>query len=138
MLLDSQNSFSNNQKITTTVASENVVKMSDGFLKEISFGTSIPLLIQVVETFIGAASLKVDVQTSADAEFTTPVTLTSSTMNTADLKAGSKFPISFMPKGNLGYMRLYYTPTAETSKTITAGAVTAGVIAGHDNSYQDM
>ncbi len=54
------------------------------------------------------------------------------------MKAGSKFPISFMPKGNLGYMRLYYTPTAEASKTITAGAVTAGVIAGHDNSYQDM
>ena len=125
MLIDSQNQFSNNQKITTAVASDNVVKMSDGFLNEVAFGTQIPLLVQVV-------------QTSADAEFTTPTTLVSSTLTAADLKAGSKFPISFMPKGNLGYMRLYYTPTAEASKTITAGAVTAGVIAGHDNSYQDM
>ena len=60
------------------------------------------------------------------------------TLNAADLKAGSKFPINFVPKGNLGYMRLYYTPTADTSKTITAGAITAGIVAAHDNSYHDM
>ncbi len=37
MLIDSQNQFSNNQKITTAVASDNVVKMSDGFLNEVAF-----------------------------------------------------------------------------------------------------
>ena len=140
MLLDTETLFSENQKITTAAASTNVVKMAstEHKMTEVSFGEPIPLLIQVVEDFAGAAKVQVDVQTAADEAFTTPKTLASATLETANLKAGSKFPIIHIPKGNLGYMRLYYTPTAEASKTITAGAITAGVVAAHDHSFQDM
>lgn len=140
MRLDSQLLFSDGQKIAAAAASTNVVKLAstEHKLTEVSFGTQLPLLIQVVEAFVNATKVQVDVQTSADEAFTTPVTLASSTLNAADLVEGSKFPINYIPKGNLGYMRLYYTPTADTNKTITAGAITAGIVDAIDNSFQDM
>jgi len=135
MLLDSQNCFSDKQAVTASAASENVVKMSDGFLNEVSFGQPIPLNIQVVEDFAELTSLKVGVQTSDTEDFESPETLVeSAAVALANLKAGYKFPIIFVPKGNKGYMRLYYT----VAGTGTAGKITAGVAAAHDNSYQDM
>lgn len=139
MLLDAEALFSDNQEITTAAVSTNVVKMAstEHKMTEVSYGTPIPLLIQVTQDFENVAEVQVDVQTATDEAFTTPKTLCSATLVGA-LKAGTKFPINYIPKGNLGYMRLNYTPTAEAGKTITAGAITAGIVAGHDNSFQDM
>ena len=120
MLLDSQNLFSDKQKITTgTIYSTNTVKFGEG---DISY---LPLIIQAVSDFSDLTSLAVQVQTSSSADFTTSTTLTSATMTKAELKAGAKFPISYLPKGNLGYVRLAYivTGTSETTGTITAGVV---------------
>lgn len=127
--------FSNAQAVTATGASTNVIHTAFGKLKEISFGTPLPLLIQVVEAFKGCNSVKVAVQTSATEDFTEVVTLAeTAAIPVAELVSGYKFPINFMPKGNLGYTRLYYT----VDGTATAGKIDAGVVAGHDNSYQDM
>lgn len=127
--------FSNAQAVTATGASTNVIHTAFGKLKEISFGTPLPLLIQVVEDFTGCTSVKVAVQTSATEDFAEVVTLAeTAAIPVAELVAGYKFPINFMPKGNLGYTRLYYT----VNGTATAGKIDAGVVAGHDNSYQDM
>lgn len=135
MLLDMETLFSNAQAVTATGASTNVIHTAFGKLKEISFGTPLPLLIQVVEAFKGCNSVKVAVQTSATEDFTEAVTLAeTAAIPVAELVAGYKFPINFMPKGNLGYTRLYYT----VNGTATAGKIDAGVVAGHDNSYQDM
>lgn len=127
--------FSNAQAVTATGASTNVIHTAFGKLKEISFGTPLPLLIQVVEDFAGCTSVKVAVQTSTTEDFAEVVTLAeTAAIPVAELVAGYKFPINFMPKGNLGYTRLYYT----VDGTATAGKIDAGVVAGHDNSYQDM
>ena len=135
MLLDMETLFSNAQAVTATGASTNVIHTAFGKLKEISFGTPLPLLIQVVEDFAGCTSVKVAVQTSATEDFAEIVTLAeTAAIPVAELVAGYKFPINFMPKGNLGYTRLYYT----VDGTATAGKIDAGVVAGHDNSYQDM
>lgn len=135
MLLDKQNQFSDAQEVKESSASTNVVEILKGVLKEISFGQPIPLLVQVVEDFAGCTSVKAAVQTSETADFTTPVTLIeTSAIPVASLKAGYKFPINFVPKGNKGYMRMYYTVVG----TGTAGKITAGIVASHDNSYQDM
>ena len=135
MLLDMQSLFSDRQAVTSSVASQNVVHTALGKLKEISFGTPIPLLIQVVEDFVGCTSLKVAVQTSATENFTNPVTLIQSgDVPVAELKAGFKFPINFMPKGNLGYTRLYYTVVG----TATKGKIDAGIVACADSGFQDM
>ncbi len=126
MLLDTQNLFSDDQAITATAASNNVVRFGLG---DISF---VPLLIQVTEDFATLTSLTVKVQTASDSAFTTPVDLASVTVAAADLKAGKILPINYIPKGNLGYMRLYYTVTGSNA---TAGKITAGVTASIDIGY---
>lgn len=135
MLLDMETLFSDAQAITVTAASTNVIHTAAGKLKEIAFGTPLPLLIQVIEEFKGCTSVKVAVQTSATEDFAAPVVLAeTAAIPVADLVAGYRFPINFMPKGNLGFTRLYYT----VAGTATAGKIDAGIVAGHDNSYQDM
>lgn len=135
MLLDKQNMFSDAQEVKATAASENTIEMSKGFLNEVAFGTPLPLLIQVVEDFAGLTSIKVGIQTAKTSDFTSPVTLVeSAAVPLAELKAGYKFTIPYVPKGNQGFMRAYYTVVG----TGTAGKITAGIAADHDNSYQDM
>ncbi len=126
MLLDTQNLFSDAQAITATAASTNVVRFGKG---DISF---VPLLIQVVESFATLTSLTVAVQTATDSAFTTPVSLASVTVAAADLTTGTVLPINYIPKGNLGYMRIYYTVTGSNA---TAGKITAGVCAGIDIGF---
>lgn len=136
MLYDLENLFSNNQAVTADAASTNVIKITNGQLKEVAYGTPIPLRIQVTEDFATLTSLEIKVQTATDAAFTSPVTLaTTGAVAAADLKAGYVAPINFIPKGNLGYMRLYYDVTGSNA---TAGKITAGIVAANEGSYQDM
>ena len=135
MLLDNETLFSDAQAVTASAASTNVVHMAKGKIKEVATGEPMPLLIQVVTDFAGLTSVKVSVQTATDAAFTSPVTLAETgAIALASLKAGYRFPINFVPKGNLGYMRLYYTVVG----TGTAGKITAGVVAALDNGFQDV
>lgn len=120
MLLDAQSLFSDNQAITSSTASTNVVRFGLG---EFTF---VPLLIQVTQDFATLTSLTVKVQTSADEAFTNAVDLAEATILTADLKAGKVVPINYIPSGNLGYIRIYYTVTGSSA---TAGKITAGVVA---------
>ena len=130
MLLDAQNLFSDAQAITSgTIYSTNTVRFGKN---DVSF---VPVIIQVVDDFTALTSLKVKIQTSDTAEFTSSSDLAESTLLLADLKAGKKFPISYLPKGNKGYIRLAYTVdgTAETT-----GKITAGVVASDELSYHEM
>lgn len=123
MLLDAQNLFSDNQAITTgTINSTNVVKFGKGDI------SNVPLIIQVVNTFKVATKLTVKVQTSVDEAFTNAVDLVETSLAKADLVEGAKFPVAYLPKGNLGYIRLTYT--VPTNETETDGKITAGVVAG--------
>lgn len=135
MRLDSQLLFSDNQAVTQTAASENVVQMANGELKEVAFGNKLPLLVQVTEDFVGCTSIAVAVETSETENFASATTLVAtSAVPVADLKAGYKFAIGEIPKGNKGFMRLKYTLVG----TATAGKITAGIVDAIDNSYQDM
>ena len=130
MLLDTQNLFSDAQAITSgTIYSTNTVKFGKN---DISF---VPVIIQAVSDFSNLTSLTVKIQTSDSEDFTSAVDLAESTLLLADLKAGKKFPISYLPKGNKGYIRLAYvvTGTAETT-----GKITAGVVASDELSYHEM
>lgn len=136
MLYDLENLFSDNQAVTADAASTNVIKLAAGQLKEVAFGTPIPLRIQVTEDFATLTSLNIKVQTASDEAFTSPVDLAATgAIAAADLKAGYVAPINFIPKGNLGYMRLYYDVTGSNA---TAGKITAGIVAANEGSYQDM
>lgn len=136
MLYDLENLFSNNQAVTADAASTNIIKLAAGQLKEVAFGTPIPLRIQVTEDFETLTSLNIKVQTASDEAFASPVDLAATgAIAAADLKAGYVAPINFIPKGNLGYMRLYYDVTGSNA---TAGKITAGIVAANEGSYQDM
>lgn len=136
MLFDKENLFSENQAITSDAASTNVIQLAKGTIKEVAFGTPIPLRIQVTQTFATLTSLNIKVQTATDSAFTTPVTLVETgDIAAAKLTAGYVAPINFVPRGNLGYMRLYYDVTGSNA---TAGKITAGIVADNDNSYQDV
>ncbi len=130
MLLDAQNLFSDEQAITTgTIYSTNTVKFGKN---DVSF---VPIIIQSVADFSDLTSLQVKIQTDDNAEFSSAVDLAASTLLKADLKAGAKFPISYLPKGNKGYIRLAYIVTGTTE---TTGKITAGVVAGDGLEIQEI
>lgn len=133
MILDEQGLFSNNQAITASCVSTNILDMGK---REVSFGTPIELLIKVTEDFNNLTSLSIAIQTSVDEAFTTPVELAESTILLADLKKEKVIPISFLPKGNLGYMRLSYTVTGTTAPT--KGKILAAIVDGVEQSFHNI
>ena len=129
MLLDNQNLFCENQAITTgTAYSQNTIAFGKN---DVSFA---PVVVQVVEDFVGLTSLEVIFQTSATSDFSSAVDLASAQLALADLKAGATFPITFLPRGNKGYMRLSFVANG----TATAGKITSGVVAGNGLAIQEI
>ncbi|MCD7878515.1 MAG: hypothetical protein LUG16_01120 [Candidatus Gastranaerophilales bacterium] len=131
MILDEQSIFSNYQSITGTCASENILDLG---AREVSFGTPVELYIQITESFDSLTSLTIQIQTSEDEDFTTPVTLLEHTVLLEDLTEGTVLPVKFLPKGNLGYMRLYYTVTGTEP---TQGQILAGLADGIQESFHN-
>lgn len=135
MLYDKENLFSENQEILSNAVSTNILELAKGMLKEIANGTPIPLRIQVTEAFAGLTSLEIKVETSANEAFSNSVVLaTTGAIPQAKLVEGFVAPINYIPKGNLGFMRLSYT----VAGTGTAGKITAGIVAGNEGSFHDM
>lgn len=125
MLLDAKLLMSNQQAITATAASTDVIDRGD--TRDIGRAGDIPLLVQVTETFNNLTSLAIAIQTDSDSGFGTAVTLATVTVLLADLKAGYQLPIITLPKGVKRYLRLNYTVTGTAP---TTGKVTAGIAAG--------
>lgn len=131
MILDEQALFSDEQAVTASAASTNVVKTNG----DIGKGTPVELLVQVTEDFATLTSLTVGVQTSDTENFSSVTTLTqSSAVAAASLVKGYRFPLNFLPTGIKKYLRLYYTVTGSNA---TAGKITAGIVAGNEASYHN-
>ncbi len=131
MIFDEQGLFSNNQKITASAASQNIINFGK---REMSFGTPVEVFIQVTENFNNLTSLTIKVQTAVDEAFTTPVDLIDQTILLANLTKGAVSTIKFLPKGNLGYVRLYYTVTGTAPST---GGILAGIVDGAEESFHN-
>ena len=130
-VLDRQVLFSNDQAITATAASTDVVDLGSG-PRDVGAGEPSTLLILVTTAFDNLTSLTVALQTSATEAFSVPVQLTAATLPLASLTAGVRFPITTVPGGTLRYIRLYYTVTGSAPST---GRVMAGV--GVETIHQD-
>ena len=135
MILDEQNIFSDNQKILEDGASENVLYFGD---RELAFGTPVELFIQITEDFDNLTSLKISVQTSKEEEFSLPVDLIDETITADNLKAGIVSNIKFLPKGNLGFMRLYYTLSKSGDLAPTKGSILAGIVDSNQQSFHNI
>ncbi|WP_422096889.1 Bbp16 family capsid cement protein [Variovorax sp.] len=141
MILDNQNLFSDDQAITATAASTNVIDLGptgtvprspSALTRDISKGTDIPLLVQVTEAFNNLTSLAVAVQTDSDSAFGSATTLYTQTVVLADLTAGKRIALKTLPYGlTKRYVRLNYTVTGTAP---TTGKVTAGITAGNDET----
>jgi hypothetical protein len=126
-ILDRLNLFSNDQAITASTASTDVVDL--GSVRDVGAGETSTVLVLVTEAFNNLTDLTVAMQTSTTENFASPVQLTAATLPLASLTAGTRFPITTVPRGVLRYVRLYYTVTgtAPTTGRITAGLGTETV-----------
>ncbi len=132
MILDEQGLFSDKQAITETCVSTNVLDMG---YREVSFGTPVELFIQVAETFNNLTALTIKVQSAKDEDFSDAVDLAEETISASKLIKGATSAIKFLPKGNLGYIRLSYTVEGSAP---TEGKILAGIVDGAQESFHNI
>lgn len=145
MIFDQTLLLSKVQPITVTAPSTNVIDLlaagrsprhATALKRNLGIGFAIPFLIQVTEDFAaaGAATLTIEMQSSTDEAFTSPVAVwNSGAIPIADLKAGQNLGlVNYIPKGRndrgltARYFRLQYTVA---TGPFTAGRIQAGVVA---------
>lgn len=131
MIFDITNQLSDDQAVTATAVSTNVIDLGVAG-RDVGKGSAVPLRVQVSETFNNLTSLQVSVQTSVDEAFSSPINLTEQTKLLADLTVGDVFDFKVLPTGNERYIRLNYTVTGTAP---TTGKVTAGVTMGNAEGY---
>lgn len=145
MIFDAQNTVSDQQAVTATAASTNVIDFgatgkpiggAANLRRDLGRGKPVPFRAQVTEAFLaaGAATLTVTLETDDNEAFATPKTVwTSAAIAKASLVPGYVFAVDYLPRGtDERYFRLNYTVA---TGPFTAGKITAGVVlAGEDNT----
>lgn len=136
MILSAQLLFSDDQAITATADSTNVVDLglpgtpfggAAPLIQDIGKGTKIPILIQVTEAFNNLTSLTVNLSVGPTAALGT--TILSQVILLADLIAGKQVVFDVLPKEiDVQFLGVEYVVTgvAPTTGTVTAG-ITMGV-----------
>lgn len=143
MILSAQNLFSDDQAITATAISENVIDLgaagtpygaAAALNQDVGKGCPVCVLIQVTANFATLTSLTITVEVSAAAGLTSPQVLATETIAVADLVAGKQTYLQVLPNGaDLRYLGIRYTVTGANA---TAGTITAGISAGNQtNTY---
>lgn len=141
MILDTQTMFSDDQVITASAASTNLLDLGasatpTGAAAAISrdLGMSVvPILIQATAAFATCTSLKVAIQTDDNASFSSAVVaLETEAIPVATLIVGYKYVINWVPYTvNERYVRLYYTIAGSSAST---GTITAGLSMGNQTN----
>lgn len=143
-ILSAQLLLSNRQAITATALSTNVIDIgapgtpygAQGPLgRDIGKGNPIPILVQVVETFNEATSVTVSLEVSANSAMTSSTVVASQTIPLAQLVAGKKINLQYLPNGiNQRYLAVRYTVTGTAP---TAGRMHAGISMGNQTNIND-
>jgi hypothetical protein len=128
MILDKQNLFSDDQAVTVTADSTNVIDLG---IAGMGKGEPVRLIAQVTETFDGGTSLQVSLVTSDSSTFNGATTLVeTAAIAETSLLAGYEFGLGgFMPEEIKRYNKLVYTVVG----TMTAGTITAGFLLDKQN-----
>jgi hypothetical protein len=135
MILDTTLLFSENQAVTATAISTNVIQFpANGIVvgeaaavaRNLGPGNELPIMIQVTEAFATATSITFSLESSAAAGLTSAtVHWTSAAIPIATLVPGYKLPIRIMPDGTmLQFLGMRYTVGGASA---TAGKVTAAL-----------
>jgi len=144
MIFDNQSMLSDQQAITASAPSTNVIDLGKtgtayghaaAVKRDIGPGSAIPLRAQVTEAFTagGAATLQVQLEVSATENFAAPkVVWQTPAIALADLKPGKVFVPEYITRGtDERYFRLNYVVA---SGPMTAGKITAGVTLGNQSN----
>jgi hypothetical protein len=142
MILSQQQLFSDDQAITATAVSTNVIDLGvpgtpfggNQLNQDIGKGNPIPILVQVTEAFNTLTSLTITLEVSAAAGMTSPRVLATETILLADLKAGKQMFNQVIPNGaGLRYLGVRYTVGGSNP---TQGKILAGISMGNQtNTY---
>ncbi len=126
MLTDADLMFSDDQAITASAASTNIIDLT--VAEDIGPGTPIPLYVAVKEVFNNLTSLTVKVETDSSAAFSSPKSVLEKVVPIADLIQGADLSFGAIPHGTKErYVRLYYTVTGTNPST---GKISAMVAVG--------
>lgn len=142
MIMDKENTFSEDQAIVATAASTNSIDLGamakTGYRglaqkRNLDKSQKVPLLIQVTQAFNTLTSLTVSVETDDNAGFSSPKTVATFTVPLAELVMGYNVPIEKLPRGILErYLQLKYTVVGTAP---TLGKITAGIVGATDGAY---
>ena len=129
MILDAENLFSDDQAVTVTAVSTNIIDQGAVSTGKGGIGKGdipLELLVQVSEEdFAGGTSLKVQVQSDSVEAFSGPTLLhETDAILTAVLTTGYQFALARIPVTAERYLRLNYVVVG----THTAGKLTAGLV----------
>lgn len=142
MILSNQSLFSNDQAVTATAVSTNVIDTGEkgtptwgsvAFAGDIGKGTPIPLEVVITEDFATLTSLTIAVETGATDALGT--VLLSQTVAVADLVVGKRLNFKVVPEGVNRYLGLKYTVTGSNA---TTGKIKAGISHGGGNNVQGV
>lgn len=139
MILSAQQIFSDDQVITASADSTNVIDLGvagtpfgavAALNQDIGKGNKIPILIQVTEAFNTLTSLEIKISTGATTALGT--TVISKVVLLADLVVGYQFPVDVLPNEiNERYLGIEYV-VAGTPPTL--GKITAGITMGNQTN----
>lgn len=139
MILSKQLLFSDDQAITATAISTNVVDLGvagtpyggkAALHQDIGKGTKIPILIQVTADFNTLTSLTIAIETGAAATLATVVI--SKSVVLADLVQGYQFVVEVLPNEiDERYLGVRYTVVGTNP---TTGTITAGITMGNQTN----
>lgn len=127
MITDKENLFSEDQAVTVSAASTNVIDLGNDAseIQALNEKGHVELFVQVTTAFASGTSLKVTLQSDDDEAFGSATTLLdTAAIATASLVAGYQFKFGSLPQINEQYLRLYYTVVG----TMSAGKIFAGLV----------
>lgn len=138
MILDRTGLLSENQAITATTASTNVIDLGNpgtpygapaALRRDIGRGEGQPFFVGATEAFNNLTSLTISIQVDTTAAFSNPDTIWTNTYAAADLVPGARHlgPDWFPVGTGKQFVRMLYTVTgtAPTTGRMTAGTVMA-------------
>ncbi len=141
MILSANQLFSDDQAVTATAVSTNVIDLgvagtpydaAAALNQDVGKGTPVPVLIQVTEAFATLTSLTITIEVSANSDLSSSTVLATETVAVADLVAGKQTFLQVLPNGaDQRYLGVRYTVTGSSA---TAGTITAGISMGNQTN----
>lgn len=135
MILSAQQLFSDDQAITASADSTNVIDLGvaetpyggkAALNDDVGKGAKIPLLVQVTEDFDNLTTLEIKLSTGATTALGTEIA--SQTIALADLLEGKQLNLDFLPNGIIEqYLGMEYVVVGTAP---SVGKVTAGITMG--------